>query len=154
MRDSLTPHSPFWSQPAAERALTGARDSARLSRSYLFVGPDGVGKWAAAMWVAKCILCYETASGSRPCAGAPPEGWEESFALRGHEAHEDLTLGVRSLRNRRSELVRRSADEKIPPFGLGTRHRFPEAPRPPLNVIANLEPSPVRLECRGWICVM
>ena len=58
---------PFWHQPAAERALTGARDSARLSRSYLFVGPDGAGKWAAAMWVAKCILCYETASGSRPC---------------------------------------------------------------------------------------
>ena len=58
---------PFWSQPAAEHALTGARDSDRLSRGYLFVGPDGVGKWAAAMWVAKCLLCRETEDRNRPC---------------------------------------------------------------------------------------
>ena len=68
MPETTTPSiSPFWSQPAAERALTGARDSGRLSRGYLFVGPDGVGKWAAAMWVAKCLLCSGVGTSGRPC---------------------------------------------------------------------------------------
>lgn len=59
--------SPFWHQPAVERALTGARDQNRLSRSYLLVGPDGVGKWPAAMWLAKCLLCSEPTLSQRPC---------------------------------------------------------------------------------------
>ncbi len=59
--------SPFWHQPAVERALTGARDQNRLSRAYLLVGPDGVGKWPTAMWVAKCLLCAEPSMNRRPC---------------------------------------------------------------------------------------
>lgn len=56
----------FWHQPAAERTLKQAASLGRLSRSFLFAGPDGVGKWAAALWTAQAILCREKAQGE-PC---------------------------------------------------------------------------------------
>lgn len=58
--------SEFWYQPAAERTLRQAASLGRLSRSFLFAGPDGVGKWAAALWVARAILCREKVDGE-PC---------------------------------------------------------------------------------------
>lgn len=56
----------FWHQSAAERTLRQAARLGRLSRSFLFAGPDGVGKWAAALWVAQTLLCHEKESGE-PC---------------------------------------------------------------------------------------
>lgn len=56
----------FWHQPAAERTLRQAARLGRLSRSFLFAGPDGVGKWAAALWVAQSLLCRAQKSGE-PC---------------------------------------------------------------------------------------
>lgn len=56
----------FWHQPAAERTLRQAASLGRLSRSFLFAGPDGVGKWSAALWVAKTLLCREKREGL-PC---------------------------------------------------------------------------------------
>ena len=38
----------------------------RLSRSFLFTGPDGVGKWVAALWVAQSLLCRGKHDGA-PC---------------------------------------------------------------------------------------
>lgn len=58
--------SVFWHQPSAERTLRQAARTGRLSRSYLFAGPDGVGKWAAALWVAQAYLCREQRDGE-PC---------------------------------------------------------------------------------------
>lgn len=58
--------SSFWHQPAAERTLRQSASLGRLSRSFLFAGPDGVGKWAAALWVAQALLCREKRGGS-PC---------------------------------------------------------------------------------------
>ncbi|GAB4314319.1 MAG: hypothetical protein Kow0074_01240 [Candidatus Zixiibacteriota bacterium] len=57
----------FWQQNAARRALRAALDAGRLSRSYLFVGPEGVGKWAAAQWVAIALLCEQRQPDQRPC---------------------------------------------------------------------------------------
>jgi DNA polymerase III delta' subunit len=37
-----------------------------LSRSLLFAGPEGVGKWAAALWVARTLLCRVPNDGE-PC---------------------------------------------------------------------------------------
>ena len=56
----------FWHQPAAERTLRQAARLGRLSRSFLFAGPDGVGKWAAALWVAQSLLC-RAQKGGEPC---------------------------------------------------------------------------------------
>ncbi len=56
----------FWHQSAAERTLRQAARLGRLSRSLLFVGPEGVGKWAAAMWVAQALLCRQRNNGE-PC---------------------------------------------------------------------------------------
>lgn len=58
--------SSFWHQPAAERTLRQAASLGRMSRSFLFAGPDGVGKWAAALWVAQALLCREKRDGL-PC---------------------------------------------------------------------------------------
>jgi len=58
--------SAFWHQPAAERTLRQASASERLSRAFLFAGPDGVGKWVAALWVAQALLCREKSDGM-PC---------------------------------------------------------------------------------------
>ncbi len=58
--------STFWHQPAAERTLRQAASLGRLSRSFLFAGPDGAGKWAAALWVAQALLCREKSDGM-PC---------------------------------------------------------------------------------------
>lgn len=57
----------FWRQDAAQNALVRARDRKRLSTSYLFVGPEGAGKWAAAQWVAKAHLCEQEDHTQAPC---------------------------------------------------------------------------------------
>ncbi len=62
---TLQPH--FWQQDAVERALTEAKNRDRLARSYLFTGPVGVGKWAAAQWIAKAVLCEHENITERPC---------------------------------------------------------------------------------------
>lgn len=68
MTDSdIQPTQYFWQQDAAQRALRAALDAGRLSRSYLFIGPEGVGKWAAAQWVAAALLCEQREAGHRPC---------------------------------------------------------------------------------------
>lgn len=56
----------FWHQSAAERTLRQAVSAGRLSRSLLFAGPEGVGKWAAALWVARALLCRVPNDGE-PC---------------------------------------------------------------------------------------
>lgn len=56
----------FWHQPAAERALRQALVSGRLPHSVLLTGPDGAGKWAAALWIAQSLLCREKNDGL-PC---------------------------------------------------------------------------------------
>lgn len=56
----------FWEQKAAERTLRQAATSGLLPRALLLCGPDGVGKWAAAQWVARWLLCREHA-GADPC---------------------------------------------------------------------------------------
>lgn len=56
----------FWRQPAAERTLRQAARQGRLSSSFLFAGPEGVGKWAAALWVAQALLCRQMDNGE-PC---------------------------------------------------------------------------------------
>ncbi len=64
--DIQTP-SYFWQQDAAQRALRAALDADRLATAYLFVGPEGVGKWAAAQWVAQALLCEAPERSNRPC---------------------------------------------------------------------------------------
>ncbi len=52
-------------QEVAKRTIRRAWDEGRLAGSYLFYGPDGVGKEAAAMDLARAVNC--TADGGRPC---------------------------------------------------------------------------------------
>ncbi|MEW5702625.1 MAG: hypothetical protein AB1792_10390 [Candidatus Zixiibacteriota bacterium] len=67
MSTPLIPTAPFWQQTSAERTLRQAMRLDRLARSQSFVGPDGVGKWAAAQWVAQALLCRQTEVARRPC---------------------------------------------------------------------------------------
>lgn len=60
-----SPQDIFWHQPAAERMLKQAVALQRPARTYLLAGPDGVGKWAAAFWLARALFCEETTG--RPC---------------------------------------------------------------------------------------
>ena len=65
--DSAPSPQHFWRQEAAFKALAEAKDRGRLARSYLFTGPTGAGKWAAAQWLAKVLLCEQAEAGNRPC---------------------------------------------------------------------------------------
>jgi DNA polymerase-3 subunit delta' len=59
--------STFWRQPTAERTLRQAVRHERTARAYLLTGPDGVGKWPAACWLGRSLLCLETDHTQRPC---------------------------------------------------------------------------------------
>ncbi|HUU44335.1 MAG TPA: DNA polymerase III subunit delta', partial [Acidobacteriota bacterium] len=63
----IDPQAPFWQQPAVERTLRQASARGRLARAYLLEGPEGCGKWAAAHWVARHLLCRERGRGDEPC---------------------------------------------------------------------------------------
>lgn len=52
-------------QEVAKRTIRRAWDEGRLAGSYLFYGPDGVGKEAAAMDLARAVNC--AADGGKPC---------------------------------------------------------------------------------------
>lgn len=67
---TVQPH--FWQQDSAFRALTDAKNRQRLARSYLFTGPVGVGKWAAAQWLAQALLCEGASVTDRPCRSCAP----------------------------------------------------------------------------------
>jgi DNA polymerase-3 subunit delta' len=64
--------SHIWHQDAAFHALSDAHARQRLARSYLFTGPVGIGKWAAAQWVATALLCECDDPSVRPCGSCPP----------------------------------------------------------------------------------
>jgi DNA polymerase-3 subunit delta' len=71
--DILEPHAstdqkaPFWRQPIVERTLRQAAAREHLAHAYLLAGPEGVGKWAAALWIARCLLCREPGPEGKPC---------------------------------------------------------------------------------------
>ncbi len=44
----------------------------RVSGTYLFVGPPGIGKRRVALWIAQCLLCDESPSTSLDCCGRCP----------------------------------------------------------------------------------
>jgi len=100
--------SPFWRQSAAERSLRQALRLSRLSRSYLFIGPDGVGKWAAAQWVAQTLLCREADPVKRPCgtcdgchrvqSGSHPD-WHALFAVPKDTADDDAVAFLAAKRD-------------------------------------------------------
>ena len=56
-------------QELVKKVLGGAIRQDRLSGSYLFFGPEGVGKWATALEVAKILNCQE--GKSAPCGNCP-----------------------------------------------------------------------------------
>lgn len=95
--DTLDPRPLFWCQQTAECALSMANSQGRLARAYLFLGPEGVGKWAAAIWVSQCHLCCADTP-SRPCgqcdgcrrvfACTHPD-WHALFPVRKATAEED-----------------------------------------------------------------
>jgi DNA polymerase-3 subunit delta' len=65
------PDQYFWHQATVQTALAKAKDRGRLARSYLFVGPEGSGKWAAAQWLAMALLCEQEDRADRPCFNCP-----------------------------------------------------------------------------------
>ncbi len=62
-----SPQTVFWHQSAAERMLRQAVAQNRPARAFLLVGPDGIGKWAAAFWLARSLFCRGGAGAERPC---------------------------------------------------------------------------------------
>jgi len=57
---------PLLGQDRVLRPLLAAARADRLHHAYLFEGPDGVGKGAAARWLARAAAC-EVSSEGRPC---------------------------------------------------------------------------------------
>lgn len=55
-------------QEVAKRTIRRAWDEGRLAGSYLFYGPDGVGKEAAAMDLARALNCRESDKPCRVCS--------------------------------------------------------------------------------------
>jgi DNA polymerase-3 subunit delta' len=68
---TTVPDRYFWHQAPVQDALATAKDRGRLARSYLFVGPEGIGKWAAAQWLAMALLCEHAEPSARPCHDCP-----------------------------------------------------------------------------------
>ncbi|MBI3872207.1 MAG: hypothetical protein HY304_03910 [candidate division Zixibacteria bacterium] len=105
----------FWRQPAAERTLKQAAAVSRLSRAYLLVGPDGVGKWAAAQWLAQTLLCRQDNVRQRPCGtcegcrrvatGTHPD-WHALFPVPSSTAEEDAAAFLAAKRDDPFAVVR------------------------------------------------
>lgn len=81
----------FWEQSTVERLLRHAVRHGRIARCYLFAGPDGVGKWPAALWLASALLespdtPRET---SRVWTGTHPD-WHVLFPVTKDHEREDI----------------------------------------------------------------
>jgi DNA polymerase III subunit delta' len=79
-------------QERTKELLQRATDQGRLGHSYLFSGPDGVGKTLLALELAKSLLCR--GAGERPC------GECRDCRMMEHESHPDLML-VQALEDKR-----------------------------------------------------
>ncbi len=67
------PWSSVIGQPRAVDALRRAVASGRVPHAYLFVGPEGTGKRAAALALAQALECERRADGEAdPCGACPP----------------------------------------------------------------------------------
>lgn len=105
----------FWRQDSVLSALTRAKDRDRLARSYLFTGPEGVGKWAAAQWLTNVLLCEQTDMAARPCGacgGCRRAGqgihadWHALFPVPRATADEDRTAYLQTKRENPFAVVR------------------------------------------------
>ncbi len=71
-------------QEIAKKVLQGAIREKRIAHAYLFTGPSGVGKWLAAIELAKAVNCPKEEYDS--CGDCP------SCKKINHLTHPDLTL--------------------------------------------------------------
>jgi DNA polymerase-3 subunit delta' len=98
----------FWHQDPVQAALEKAKDRDRLARSYLFVGPEGAGKWAAAQWLAMALLCEQEDRAARPCLTCPSckrarqgshADWHALFPVPKATADEDRAFFLKEKQN-------------------------------------------------------
>lgn len=57
----MNPNSVLGHEQVLDRFAFGLKNN-RLAHTWLFVGPNGIGKRLTALWLAKCLLCEQSAS--------------------------------------------------------------------------------------------
>jgi len=104
----------FWKQDVIRQTLMRAAELDRLPRTILLVGPEGVGKWAAAQWTAKSLLCRnrqtpgpcdECDSCRRVDHGTHPD-WHALFPVPSKTADEDAAAFLKAKREDYYKVVR------------------------------------------------
>lgn len=112
--EATVPKTYFWRQDTVHQILARAAEQRRLPRTALLIGPEGVGKWAAAQWMAKSLLC--TGDGrAGPCdacdacaradKGTHPD-WHALFPVPSKTAEEDTAAFLEAKREDYFRVVR------------------------------------------------
>jgi len=124
-------------QDKAVSLLKTYLDNAQLSGAYLFIGPEGVGKYLAARTFAKAVNCQEQEGDScdlcPSCLKIDKKGHPDVYFI---EPTESEAIWIEVIRQLKKDIALRSYEGKFKVFVINDAHRLsPEASNALLKIL-------------------